>query len=146
MTAPNPAGVQQCIERAVDDARIDPDEIDGINGHLTATIADPNEIHNWSKALKREPHNFPYVNSTKSMIGHCLGAAGAIESVATILQLYKGFLHPSLNCEDVHPEIEAFADKIPHKMMEFPDLKIMVKACFGFGDVNSCLIFKKWEE
>ncbi len=145
MTAPNPAGVQQCIKQAVDDARIGTDEIDGINGHLTATFADPSEIHNWSKALNRGPDNFPYVNSTKSMIGHCLGAAGAIESVATVLQLYKGFLHPSINCEDVHPEIEAFADKIPQKMMEFPDLKIMAKACFGFGDVNSCLIFKKWE-
>ena len=145
MTAPNPAGVQQCIKQAVDDARIGTDEIDGINGHLTATFADPSEIHNWSKALNRGPDNFPYVNSTKSMIGHCLGAAGAIESVATVLQLYKGFLHPSINCEDVHPEIEAFADRIPQKMMEFPDLKIMAKACFGFGDVNSCLIFKKWE-
>ena len=146
MTAPNPAGVQRCIKGAVDDARIDTHEIDGINGHLTATFADPSEIHNWSTALKRGPDNFPYVNSTKSMIGHCLGAAGAIESVATVLQLYKGFLHPSINCEDVHPEIEAFADRIPHKVMEYPDLKIMAKACFGFGDVNSCLIFKKWEE
>ena len=146
MTAPNPAGVQQCIKGAVDDARIDTHEIDGINGHLTATFADPSEIHNWSTALKRGPDNFPYVNSTKSMIGHCLGAAGAIESVATVLQIYKGFLHPSINCEDVHPEIEAFADRIPHKVMEYPDLKIMAKACFGFGDVNSCLIFKKWEE
>ena len=146
MTAPNPAGVQRCIKGAVDDARIDTHEIDGINGHLTATFADPSEIHNWSTALKRGPDNFPYVNSTKSMIGHCLGAAGAIESVATVLQIYKGFLHPSINCEDVHPEIEAFADRIPHKVMEYPDLKIMAKACFGFGDVNSCLIFKKWEE
>ena len=80
------------------------------------------------------------------MIGHCLGAAGAIESVAVVLQLHKGFLHPSVNCEDVHPEIEAYADKIPHKVMEYPELKIIAKACFGFGDVNSCLIFKKWEE
>ncbi|MBN2254197.1 MAG: beta-ketoacyl-[acyl-carrier-protein] synthase family protein [Deltaproteobacteria bacterium] len=145
MTAPNPIGVQQCIKRAIDDARIDPDEIDGINGHLTATFADPKEVHNWSSALKRGPDTFPYINSTKSMIGHCLGAAGAIESVATVLQIYRGFLHPSINCEDVHPEIEAFAHRIPRTMMEFPELNIMVKACFGFGDVNSCLIFKKWE-
>ena len=50
-----------------------------------------------------------------------------------------------IKCEDVHPEIEAFADKIPHTVMEFPELKIIAKACFGFGDVNSCLVFKKWE-
>ncbi|MBW2558136.1 MAG: beta-ketoacyl-[acyl-carrier-protein] synthase family protein [Deltaproteobacteria bacterium] len=146
MTAPNAEGVQRCIKGAVSDAGISSDEIDAINGHLTATFADPGEINNWSQALNRGPEDFPYINSTKSMIGHCLGAAGAIESVAVVLQLHKGFLHPSINCEDVHPKIEAFADKIPHKVMEYPELKIMAKACFGFGDVNSCLIFKKWEK
>jgi 3-oxoacyl-(acyl-carrier-protein) synthase len=146
MTAPNPNGVQRCIQGAIADAGIHPDEVDAINGHLTATFADPMEIKNWSLALERGPDDFPYVNSTKSMIGHCLGAAGAIESVAVVLQLNSGFLHPSVNCEDVHPEIEAFGDKIPQKVVEYPDLKIIVKACFGFGDVNSCLIFKKWEQ
>jgi 3-oxoacyl-(acyl-carrier-protein) synthase len=145
MTAPNPEGVQHCIKGAMADADITPDEIDAINGHLTATFADPGEINNWSRALNKGPEDFPYINSTKSMIGHCLGAAGAIESVAVVLQLHNGFLHPSVNCEDVHPEIEAFANKIPHKVMESPELKIMAKACFGFGDVNSCLIFKKWQ-
>lgn len=146
MTAPNPEGVQRCIKSAVSDAGISPEQIDGISGHLTATFADPGEVENWSKALERGPETFPYINSTKSMIGHCLGATGAIESIAVILQLCKGFLHPSINCEDVHPEIAAFADKIPHTAMEYPDLKIIAKASFGFGDVNSCLIFKKWEE
>ncbi|MBN2539102.1 MAG: beta-ketoacyl-[acyl-carrier-protein] synthase family protein [Deltaproteobacteria bacterium] len=145
MTAPNPEGVQRCIRGALADADTAPDEIDAINGHLTATFADPSEIRNWSQALKRDPQDFPYVNSTKSMIGHCLGAAGAIESVAVVLQLHGGFLHPSINCEDVHPEIEAYGDKIPHTVMEFPELKIIAKSCFGFGDVNSCLVFKKWE-
>ncbi len=146
MTAPNPEGVQRCVKSAVADAGISPGEIDAINGHLTATFADPSEVGNWSKALGRGPSDFPYINSTKSMVGHCLGAAGAIESVAVALQLHKGFLHPSINCEDVHPEIEQFADKIPHKAMEFPELKVVAKASFGFGDVNSCMIFKKWEE
>jgi len=146
MTAPNPEGVQRCIRGALADGNTVSDEIDAINGHLTATFADPGEIRNWSRALNRDPQDFPYINSTKSMIGHCLGAAGAIESVAVVLQLHNGFLHPSINCEDVHPDIEAYADKIPHTVMEFPELKIIAKACFGFGDVNSCLIFKKWEE
>jgi 3-oxoacyl-(acyl-carrier-protein) synthase len=79
------------------------------------------------------------------LIGHCLGAAGAIESVASVLQIYKGFLHPSMNCEDVHPDIEKIAQKIPHTYLELPQLKIIAKAGFGFGDVNSCIIFKKWE-
>ena len=75
-----------------------------------------------------------------------LRAAGAIESVAVVLQLYKGFLHPSANSEDVHPEIAAFAAKIPQHCLEVPQLRTIAKAGFGFGDVNSCIIFKKWEE
>lgn len=146
MTAPNPEGVKRCIRAAVADAGIDPCQVDAVNGHLTATYADPIEVRNWAEALERTPTDFPYINSTKSMIGHCLGAAGAIESVATVLQIYKGFLHPSINCEDVHPDIEEFAAKIPHQCMEFPDVKIIAKAGFGFGDVNSCIIFKKWGE
>jgi 3-oxoacyl-(acyl-carrier-protein) synthase len=145
ITAPNPEGVKRCIRGAVSDAGIAPEEIDAINGHLTATFADPYEVKNWSAALGRGPKDFPYINSTKSMIGHCLGAAGAVESVAVLLQLYKGFLHPSINCEDIHPDIAEFGDKVPQKCMEYPELKIIAKAGFGFGDVNSCIIYKKWE-
>lgn len=145
MTAPNPQGVKKCINGALADANIDPSAIDAINGHLTATFADPYEVHNWAAALERTPDNFPLINSTKSMIGHCLGAAGALECVAVVLQLYKDFIHPSLNCEDIHPKVEAFADKIPHRLVDRPNVKIFAKAGFGFGDVNSCLIFKKWE-
>jgi len=145
MTAPNPEGVRRCIRQAIDDAGITADDIDAINGHLTATFADPSEVKSWSTALDRGPDRFPIIQSTKSMIGHCLGAAGAIESVAVAVQLQEGFLHPSTNCEDVHPEIEEFEGSIPKTTMEFPDLTIMAKSSFGFGDVNSCLIFKKWQ-
>src|SRR5450759_3400635 len=102
MTAPNPEGVKRCVKGAIADANVNPRAIDAINGHLTATFADPYEVHNWAAALGRRPADFPYINSTKSMIGHCLGAAGAIECVAVVLQLYKGFIHPSINCEDLH--------------------------------------------
>ena len=146
LTAPNPEGVKRCIRDAVNDAAIDLAQIDAINGHLTATYADPIEVRNWAEALERAPDNFPYINSTKSLIGHCLGAAGAIECVASVLQIYRGFLHPSINCEDVHPEIAPYASKIPQSCMEFPELKYLAKAGFGFGDVNSCIVFKKWEE
>jgi 3-oxoacyl-(acyl-carrier-protein) synthase len=143
MTAPNPDSVQRCIRLALEDAGISGEEVDAINGHLTATGADKSEVNNWSKALERE--KLPWICSTKSMIGHGLGAAGAIESVAAILMVSKGFVHPSINCEDVHPEIERFADSIPHKLVEMPEMRTIIKAGFGFGDVNSCLIFRKWE-
>jgi len=145
ITAPNPEGVKRCIRGAVADAGIDPRQIGAINGHLTATYADPVELKNWSTALERGPEDFPWINATKSMIGHCLGAAGAIECVAAVLQLYRGFIHPSLNCEDLHPEIALYESSIPRKAVACPDLKIVAKAGFGFGDVNSCLIFRKWE-
>ena len=80
------------------------------------------------------------------MIGHALGAAGAIESVACILMLNGGFVHPSINCEDVHPEIEPHAASIPHTLRTDPDLDVVIKAGFGFGDVNACLVFRKWND
>ncbi|MFP6641228.1 MAG: beta-ketoacyl-[acyl-carrier-protein] synthase family protein, partial [Myxococcota bacterium] len=116
-----------------------------INGHLTATGADPREVESWAAALGRAPGELPVITSTKSMVGHTLGAAGALESVACILMLTGGYVHPSINCEDVHPEIAPHAASIPHELREMPNMKVLVKAGFGFGDVNACLVFKKWE-
>ncbi len=146
MTAPNPESVRRCIRDAVADAGIEPDEIDLINGHLTATGADAGEVDNWARALDRTPEDFPAIHSTKSMIGHGLGAAGALESVACVLMLRDGFLHPSLNCEDVHPEIEAYGESIPHQTREMPGLRTIIKSGFGFGDVNACVIYRRWDE
>ncbi len=143
MTAPSPRGVQRCIRSAVLDAKVKPNEIDYINGHLTATMADALEPHNWSKALELSPDELPLINSTKSLIGHGLGATGGIECVATILQLHNGFMHPSLNCEDLHPDLEPFAQRIIHETVE-QEISVAAKASFGFGDVNSCIIFRKW--
>lgn len=145
MTAPNPESVRRCILAALQDADIGAQDVDAINGHLTATTADPREIGSWAAALEREPGDLPPITATKSMIGHTLGAAGAIESVAAVLMLSQGFIHPSINCEDVHPEIEPYADSIPHAMQEFANMKTIIKAGFGFGDVNACLVFRAWE-
>ncbi len=148
MTAPNSIGVQRCIREAVENAGISVDQIDSINGHLTATTKDPDEVQNWAIALGRKGKGFPYINSLKSMVGHCLSAAGAIESVAVILQLKDDFLFPSINCEDVHPDIAKIIDveKIPQQLKENLDLQIIAKASFGFGDVNACTIFKKYHD
>jgi 3-oxoacyl-(acyl-carrier-protein) synthase len=146
MTAPNPIAVQKCIKSAIENAGIHPNEIDAINGHLTATSKDSLEIQNWSEALNRSGLDFPYINSLKSMVGHCLSGAGSVESVASVLQLHQGFIFPNINCEDVHPEITAVIDasKIPQLLIK-KDLTIMAKASFGFGDVNGCVIFKKFK-
>ena len=145
MTAPNSEAVQKCIVDALKNANIKSAEIDSINGHLTATIKDSLEIENWTKALNRKGQDFPIINSLKSMVGHCLAAAGAIENVATVLQLKHQFVFPNINCEEVHPEILRLIpkEKIPTKMTA-KKLNIIVKASFGFGDVNGCVIFKKY--
>jgi 3-oxoacyl-(acyl-carrier-protein) synthase len=144
MTAPNPTGVRRCIEAALADAELEPGSVDAISGHLTATGADPREVASWSAALERGPERFPVITSTKSLIGQALGAAGAIESVAAVLMLKGGFVHASRNCEDVHPEIAPFAASIPHETVELPSLSVMMKAGFGFGDVNAALVLRKW--
>lgn len=146
MTAPNSAAVQRCITDALTSSGILSADVDAINGHLTATTKDSLEIENWTKALNRKGNDFPYINSLKSMTGHCLGAAGSIESVAAVLQLHEGFLFGNTNCEDLHPEITALIDssKVPFKTIN-TDLNIIAKASFGFGDVNACVLFKKYK-
>jgi 3-oxoacyl-(acyl-carrier-protein) synthase len=146
LTAPNSEAVQRCIRDALSDSGITSAQIDAINGHLTATSKDSLEIENWTKALNRKGSDFPVINSLKSMIGHCLAASGAIECVASVLQLKDQFVFPNINCEEVHPEIAALiaTDKIPTKMRK-QNIRILVKASFGFGDVNACVLFRKYD-
>src|SRR5260370_877468 len=119
-------------------------DIDLVSGHLTATVADKLEIECWSAALDRKGADFPLVNSLKSMIGHCLSAAGSIEIVAVALQLRHQFVHPNINLEDPHPDILNIisAEAMPTKCIN-KEINKVAKANFGFGDVNTCLIFAK---
>lgn len=146
MTAPNSIAVQKCIADALTNSGINPMEVDVINGHLTATSKDALEIENWSIALKRKGNNFPYINSLKSTTGHCLSAAGSLECVSSILQIYEGFIYPNINCADLHPEITRIIDRdtIPQVLIK-KNVNVIAKANFGFGDVNACVIFKKYD-
>lgn len=144
MTFPNAEGVVRCIRRAVEEAGLSCSDISLINGHLTSTAADPLEVANWMRALHTGPETFPLIQSTKSMVGHGLGAAGALEAVAVVDQIAEGYVHPSINCDDVHPEIRSVEDSIPHRMIR-RRLDHVVKASFGFGDVNGAVVFKRWD-
>ncbi|ETZ23691.1 beta-ketoacyl synthase [Pedobacter sp. V48] len=145
MTAPNSIAVQRCIKGALQNAGIKASQVDAINGHLTATSKDATEIQNWSIALNRKGSDFPYINSLKSTIGHCLSAAGSIECIASILQLHHDFIFPNINCEDLNPEINEMIDfnRIPQQLLN-TNVNIVAKASFGFGDVNACIILKKY--
>jgi 3-oxoacyl-(acyl-carrier-protein) synthase len=147
LTSPNAEAVQRCIKKAIESSGIKKSDVEVINGHLTATSKDGLEIENWTKALNRKDKDFPYINSTKSMIGHCLAAAGAIECVASVIQLKNQFVAPNINCEDLHPDIENLIDSesIPTQKKDL-DFDVIAKASFGFGDVNACVVFRKFED
>lgn len=144
MTSPNSESVQKCIKDALKDASVEGNDIDYVNGHLTATIKDPLEIENWCEALGRKGIDFPFINSLKGMVGHCLAASGSIEAVSIILQMHHSFIFPNINCQDLHPDITKLiaSEKIPQKKIDIP-INIAAKASFGFGDVNACVIFRK---
>jgi 3-oxoacyl-(acyl-carrier-protein) synthase len=144
MTAGNPEGRQRCIRAAVADAGITPDEIDLISGHLTSTVADPFEVCNWRLALGLPEERFPLINAPKSMIGHTLGASGAIESIASLLQIDQSFVHPSVNCEDLHPQVGWCEGRIPRHCLH-RELSTVAKGAFGFGDVNTAVIYRRFE-
>ena len=143
MTRPNYVAAETCLRQALHKSGIEGKQIDLINGHLTGTLADPYEVETWQSVLGIEANAFPWIQSTKSMLGHTLGAAGAIECIATVLQLHQSFIHPSLNCEDLHHRLSDFSTSIPSKSFE-EDIKIAAKSSFGFGDVNACAIFAKF--
>lgn len=146
MTLPNTEGVLRCFKTAMTEAAVTGNDIDLICGHLTSTMADKMEIRNWSNALQRSGKDFPYINSLKSMIGHTLAGSGSIECVAATLQLHHNFIHPSINCEDLHEEIAGVIDSrcVPQKMIQ-QELNTVIKANFGFGDVNSCIVLRKYQ-
>ncbi len=146
MTAPNSEAVQLCIKNALEKSGVKSKEIDTINGHLTSTGMCPTEVENWSEALELRGKEFPYINSLKSMTGHCLAAAGSIETVATILELDHGRIFGNINVDAIHPDIleNISEEKVIKKTINHP-VKIAAKASFGFGDVNCCMIFKKFE-
>ena len=146
MTAPNSSAVQRCIRNALSNTGIKATEVDTINGHLTATAKDVLEITNWSVALGLHGLDFPYINSFKSTIGHCLAAAGSIECVGAVLQFAEGVIFGNVNCEDVHSGILDIISetKIPRQTIPL-NPKIIAKASFGFGDVNACVIFSAFK-
>lgn len=145
MTAPNSASVRECIRMAMDNSGVQPSDIDAVCGHLTSTMGDVLEIRNWSEALGRSGTDFPYINALKSMIGHCLAAAGSIELVAACLQLDRGFFHGTLNAETLHPGIEEVIvrEKAPLKTIQ-PSITTIGKSSFGFGDVNCVVFLRKY--
>ncbi len=145
MTDPRPdgSGVAFCIEKALADARIDASQVNYINAHATSTpVGDLCEIRGIRQAFGDHSSNIK-VNATKSMTGHCLGAAGAIEAIATIKAIETSKLHPTINLVTPEEEI-AGIDVVPNTAQDF-DVNVGLSNSFGFGGHNATVAFAPYK-
>lgn len=142
LTAPHPEGLGAvtAMKTALNMAGITPDKIDYVNTHGTATpLGDIAEIKAIKKVFGDHAHKLS-ISSTKSMTGHLLGAAGVVESIACILALQNQVVPPTINCDNIDPEIDV--DVTPNKPNP-RTLEYALNNGFGFGGHNGCLIFRK---
>jgi len=145
ITAPDPdgGGVQLAMNNALASASIKPEDVDHINMHGTSTpLGDVAETNSIKKVFGDHAYNLN-LNSTKSMTGHTLGAAGAIESVAALLAIYHGMIPPTINVDNQDPDCDL---NYTANVAEVRDVKYAMNNAFGFGGHNSTLVFKKYEE
>jgi 3-oxoacyl-[acyl-carrier-protein] synthase II len=136
-------GAQRAIRLALADASLSPAEIDYINAHGTSTEAnDAAETRAIKGVFGELAYRVP-VSSTKSMIGHALGASGAIESVACLKAIETGILPPTINYDT--PDGICDLDYVPNQARKVGEVRAVLKNSFGFGGQNACLVFKRYE-
>ena len=145
ITAPRPGGelAYLCMEKALKDAHTKPEEVDYINAHGTSTLLnDLNETSAIKALLGKHAYEIP-VNSTKSMTGHLLGAAGAIEAVVCALSIENNKVHPTINLKERDPECD-----LDYVTEGARDVKINVAMSnsFGFGGHNAVIVMRRYEE
>ncbi len=145
ITAPHECGegAYECMKLALEDAGLNPDEVDYINAHGTSTpLNDKVETMAIKQLFKDHAYKLK-ISSNKSMIGHLLGAAGAVEAVASVKTIETGIIPPTINLENPDPECDL--DYVPNEAVEM-DVKVVLSNSFGFGGTNACLVFKKIED
>jgi 3-oxoacyl-[acyl-carrier-protein] synthase II len=144
ITAPDEQGIgaARSMQAALDDANLQPEEIDYINAHGTSTaLNDPMETRAIHAVFGKHAYKVP-VSSTKSMIGHLMGAAGAVEAIVCAKSLETGMLHPTINYETPDPECDL--DYVPNQARETHPHTAMSNS-FGFGGHNATVILRRWE-
>ena len=147
MTAPHPEGigVVAVMENCLQNAGLKPEDVDAINTHGTSTpLGDVAELKAISKVFGDHAKNIN-INSTKSMTGHLLGAAGAIEAISSILSMKHGIVPPTINHEhrdeNIDPELNLTLNKAQKR-----EVNVVMSNTFGFGGHNACVLFKKLDE
>ena len=146
MAAPDPegAGPARAMKWALDDADIRADEIDYINAHGSSTLMnDSMETKAIKTVFGERAYNIP-VSSTKSMIGHPMGASGALEAIACVMSLNTGIIPPTINYE--YPDSECDLFYVPNEAIRLNRIEYVLSNSFGLGGQNACLILKKFKE
>jgi 3-oxoacyl-[acyl-carrier-protein] synthase II len=144
MTAPSPEGegAARCMRLAIKDAAMVPSDVDYINAHGTSTeYNDANETQAIKKVFGEHAFKLA-VSSTKSMTGHLLGAAGAVEGIFSVLALQHGTIPPTINYENPDPQCDL--DYTPNQARK-RDIRVALSNSFGFGGTNACVIFRRSE-
>jgi 3-oxoacyl-[acyl-carrier-protein] synthase II len=144
MTAPAPEGegAARCMRLSLKDAGIAPSEVDYINAHGTSTeYNDANETQAIKKVFGEHAFKLA-VSSTKSMTGHLLGAAGAVEGVFSVLAMRHGIIPPTINYENPDPDCDL--DYVPNQART-ADIRVALSNSFGFGGTNACVVFRRAE-
>lgn len=135
-------GAYRCMQAALKRAGVTAADIDYVNAHGTSTpLGDEIEL----KAVERLMGNAAgqlAMSSTKSAIGHLLGAAGSVEAILTILAMRDGIVPPTLNLD--HPSVETAIDLVPHRAIQ-RDIRVALSNSFGFGGTNASLVFRRHE-
>ena len=142
--APEPEGkgATHAIRMALADAGLSGADVDYVNAHAASTpLGDPAETFAIKQALGESNARRVAISSTKSLLGHSMGAAGAIESVVTVLSVRDGRAHPTINQETADPACDL--DYIPNEARQF-DIRVAIKNSIGLGGQNACLVFGKW--
>lgn len=142
MTAPSPEGegAARCMRMALNHAKLNPEDVHYINAHGTSTpIGDACETKAVKAAFGAHAHNGLLVSSTKSMTGHLLGAAGAVEMAACVMAMQDGIVPPTINLDNPDPECDL--DYVPNKAREHK-VKVAISNSFGFGGHNSSVLIK----
>ena len=136
-------GAARAIRWALENAGIGPGDVDYINAHGTSTLKnDQVETQAIKLVFGEQAHKVP-ISSTKSMIGHALGGAGAIEAVACIKTILESKIHPTINYTEADPDCDL--DYVPNEARA-QEVNIVLSNTFGFGGQNACLVFRKFEE
>ena len=136
-------GAARAMSWALEDASIAPEEVDYINAHGTSTpLNDASETIAVKRVFGEQAYRVP-ISSTKSMIGHAFGAAGAIESVACVKSIETGWIHPTINYEQPDPQCDL--DYVPNVARQ-AEVQTVLKNSFGFGGQNACLVYKRFQD